>query len=85
MEDKLFLRLAAPLPAAAKQDFEIQMIKRAISNFRWLNDQFKDDGEIRNAQDTFRNRLLAKQEKMERDMRAMLVPVKHGIEIAPGN
>jgi lysophospholipase L1-like esterase len=66
---------------SGKQGFDIQMIKGVVTQFRWLNDQFKDDAELKSAQQAIIARLVARREQLERELRAQLQPLKHTIEI----
>ncbi|HTN74343.1 MAG TPA: SGNH/GDSL hydrolase family protein [Pirellulaceae bacterium] len=65
-----------------KQAFETYMIKSVITNFRSFPDDLKSDAELQQALQVVRGRLLARQEKLDADARALLVPVTHTITVA---
>lgn len=64
-----------------KQNFETYMIKQVITNFRSFPAELKDDAELQQALGVIRARLMARQEKLDSEVRQQLVPVKHTISI----
>lgn len=65
----------------AKQNLETTMIKGLITNFRSFTNETKEDAEFAAALETIKKKLLAKQEKLDADVRKLLVPVKHSIKV----
>lgn len=70
---------------AAKQAFETYMIKSVITNFRNIPAEAKEDPEIAAAYKKIGERLLVKHEKLDADVKKLLVPVKHTISVEPIN
>lgn len=66
---------------ATKQVYETSMIKGIITQFRWLNNEFKNDAETLKAAETLRAKLTARWNQSDADAHAALVPVKHSITI----
>ncbi|HCE45977.1 MAG TPA: hypothetical protein DET40_20725 [Lentisphaeria bacterium] len=67
----------------AKQNFETQMIKGVITQFRSLNEYSKDDAELKGAFDTLKDKLSKIQAKKDADLKALIAPVKYSITIVP--
>ena len=67
---------------AAKQNFETTMIKGVITGFRNLPAEVKGDAETAAALGVIRKRLGARQEALDAEVRAALVPVKHTLTVA---
>lgn len=68
---------------AAKQNFETQMIKGTITNFRPLAGQIAADPELSAACDTLKKKLAKIQSRLDADAKALIVPVKHTVSISP--
>ncbi len=77
--DASFQKLVGAL--GNKQAFETYMIKQMITNFRSIPGDLKDDVEIQGAFKTIATRLTARQQELDAEARALLVPVKHAITI----
>ncbi len=68
---------------AAKQNFETDMIKNNITRFGSLANTFPGDAEVTAAVDVLKKKFYAKEEKLQSDVRAAVVPVAHTIVIGP--
>ncbi|MGE0605726.1 MAG: SGNH/GDSL hydrolase family protein [Pirellulales bacterium] len=68
---------------ANKQNFETYMIKQIVNNFRGIPAELKADAELQAALQTVGQRLLAHQQKLDREARTLLVPVKHTLAVTP--
>ncbi|MFT5110166.1 MAG: lysophospholipase L1-like esterase [Pseudoalteromonas tetraodonis] len=66
---------------AAKQQFETQMIKGIVTNFRSMRQALNDDAELDGLLEQLYGKLAAKQEKLQAEARAMVQPVKHQLTI----
>jgi len=66
-----------------KQTYETAMIKSVITNFNFLKQEFKDDGEIAHAAQTISDKLLARQNDYCDKVRGTVIPARHTIEIVP--
>ncbi|GEP42356.1 SGNH/GDSL hydrolase family protein [Brevifollis gellanilyticus] len=77
--DAPFIKLATAV--SAKQAYETPMIKAMITNFRNFANDAKDDPEFATALNTLKQKMMAKQEKLDVDAHAKLVPVKHTIKV----
>lgn len=66
-----------------KQDFETYMIKQVITNFRNFPAELKEDAELQKALAVVSERLHARQQALDANVRAQLVPVKHTITVEP--
>lgn len=66
---------------AIKQNFETYMIKQVVTNFRSIPQELKSDEELTAALQRVGDRLQKHQQKLDADVRALLVPVKHTIRI----
>ncbi len=64
-----------------KQEYETPMIKNMISGFRSFATDAKSDPEFSSALDTLKNKMIAKQQKLDAAERTLLVPVKHSIKV----
>ncbi len=64
-----------------KQNFETYMIKQVITNFRSFPNELKEDAELQQALAVVRSRLMARQEKLDSEVRQTLVPVQHTIVV----
>ncbi len=67
----------------AKQNFERQMIKAVITQFRSIADYVKDDAELKSACDALKDKLGRMQLKKDAELKALIVPVKHSITVVP--
>lgn len=67
----------------AKQGYETPMIKGMITNFRNFAEDIKTDAEFAAAISTLKQKMLAKQEKLDAQVRTKLVPVKHTLKVEP--
>jgi lysophospholipase L1-like esterase len=65
---------------ANKQNFETFMIKQIITQFRFLPN-VSDDAELRQATETMGKKLFARQQELDTQVHAQLVPVKHTITV----
>lgn len=70
---------------ANKQSFETYMIKSLITNFRSLPKESANDAELQKAIGEFRERLAARQQRLDQVVHETLVPVKHTLQIIPAN
>ncbi len=68
---------------AAKQNFETLAIKSMISNFRAFSGEAGKDAELASAFATVSRRLMARDDQLDGEVRAALVPVKHSLSVAP--
>jgi lysophospholipase L1-like esterase len=68
---------------AAKQSRETNTIKRTITNFRGLLNDFPDDKELADALTVIRTKLFAQNAKDAANARAAVKPVTHTIKITP--
>ena len=66
---------------AQKQGFETPMIKSAITQFRWLQNDLGSDAELQSALKVITQRLAARRAQLEAEVRAALVPVKHTLTV----
>ncbi len=66
-----------------KQNYETQMIKGIITNFRSISDNIKNDAELKAACDTLKDKLAKIQAKKDADVKALIVPVKYSITVVP--
>jgi len=66
---------------AVKQSYETNMIKGVITQFRFLNSEFKDDAEVKAATEVLRKKLMERHAPLEANVRAAVVPVKHTISV----
>jgi lysophospholipase L1-like esterase len=64
-----------------KQNFETYMIKQVVTNFRSLPRELNDDIELQAALKVFKSRLMARQQQLDAEAKALLVPVKHTIVV----
>lgn len=64
-----------------KQAYETPMIKGMITNFRNFANDAKSDPEFAAALTTLKQKMMAKQEKLDAEAHAKLVPVKHLIKV----
>lgn len=64
-----------------KQAYETPMIKGMVTNFRNFANEAKDDPEFAAALTTLKQKMMAKQEKLDAEAHAKLVPVKHTITV----
>lgn len=65
----------------AKQNYETNMIKGLITNFRNFSGDVKEDPEFAAALNTLKTKMLTKQERLDADARKLLVPIKHTIKV----
>lgn len=66
-----------------KQNWETYMIKSVITNFRSFAGDLQEDAEFQGAIKTIRARLLARQQKLDDEVRATLTPIRHTITVTP--
>jgi len=59
------------------------MIKQVITNFRWLNQQFKDDAQAKTAMDALRATLEKRWTQLDDVAHAVVVPVRHTLSVTP--
>jgi hypothetical protein len=64
-----------------KQAYETPMIKGMVTNFRNFAADAKEDGEFGKALDTLKQKLMAKQKRLDAEARKLVVPVKHVIKV----
>ena len=64
-----------------KQAYETPMIKGMVTNFRNFAGDAKADPEFAAALNTLKQKMMAKQEKLDAEAHAKLVPVKHTIKV----
>lgn len=81
--DNSFIQLV--IAVNAKQAYETPMIKGMITNFRNFANDAKNDPEFAAALNTLKQKMISKQEKLDAEARAKLVPVKHTIKVEPLN
>ncbi len=81
--DNSFIQLV--IAVNAKQAYETPMIKGMITNFRNFANDAKADPEFAGALNTLKQKMISKQEKLDAEARAKLVPVKHTIKVEPLN
>jgi lysophospholipase L1-like esterase len=77
--DNSFIQLV--IAVNAKQAYETPMIKGMITNFRNFANDAKTDPEFAAALNMLKQKMIAKQEKLDAEARAKLVPVKHTIKV----
>lgn len=77
--DAPFIQLV--IAVNAKQAYETPMIKGMVTNFRNFANDAKSDPEFAAALTTLKQKMMAKQEKLDAEARAKLVPVKHTIKV----
>lgn len=65
----------------AKQSFETTMIKSMVTSFRLFNREAKDDAELAGAFAKAGERLAARQQQLDAEMRKTLEPVKHTVTV----
>lgn len=64
-----------------KQAYETPMIKGMITNFRNFANDAKSDPEFAAALTTLKQKMMAKQEKLDAEAHSKIVPVKHTIKV----
>lgn len=64
-----------------KQAYETPMIKGMVTNFRNFANEAKADPEFATALNTLKQKMKARQEKLDAEAHAKLVPVKHTIRV----
>jgi len=67
----------------AKQDFETQMIKGMVTNFRQFNQQTRRDLELAAAFNQLRDRLAGEQQRLHDAARRTIQPVQHTLTVTP--
>jgi lysophospholipase L1-like esterase len=67
----------------AKQAYETNIIKGMISNFRSLSGDVQKDPELGVLLDGLRKKLASTHSKLDAQVRASLVPVKHTVAVTP--
>lgn len=77
--DNAFIQLV--IAVNNKQAYETPMIKGMVTNFRNFANDAKADPEFAAALTTLKQKMMAKQEKLDAEARAKLVPVKHTIKV----
>jgi lysophospholipase L1-like esterase len=77
--DTAFVQLV--IAVNAKQAYETSMIKGMITNFRNFANDAKNDAEFAAALSTLKEKMVAKQKKLDAEAHAKLVPVKHTIKV----
>lgn len=70
-------------PKRRKRDSETQMIKNIVTQFRLVSEYVKDDAELKAACELLKVRMMAIWEKKDAEVKALLVPVKYVITVAP--
>jgi hypothetical protein len=68
---------------AAKQSFETTMIKSMITNFRSFQKEAGKDAELAAAFRTVNERLHARHQELNADVRKLITPIQHTIAISP--
>jgi lysophospholipase L1-like esterase len=68
---------------SAKQNFETAMIKNMVTGFRQFSREAQRDEELATAFAKVGDRLLARQQQLDADLRKAIVPVKHSIAVTP--
>ncbi len=79
--DAPFIQLV--IAVNAKQAYETPMIKGMITNFRNFTNDVKADPEFAAALNTLKQKMMTKQEKLDAEAHAKVVPVKHTIKVEP--
>ena len=79
--DQQFLNFTNAI--AQKQDYETNMIKGMVTNFRSFAGEVKDDAEFAGALEVLKKKMLAKQEKLGEASLKQLPAVKHTITVTP--
>lgn len=79
--DAPFIQLV--IAVNVKQAYETPMIKGMVTNFRNFANDAKADPEFATALTTLKQKMMAKQQKLDADARAKVVPVKHTIKVEP--
>jgi lysophospholipase L1-like esterase len=64
-----------------KQKYERFMIKQVITHIPSILAQFEDDKEMAGITDKMRDKLLSREKELQKEVRALVVGVKHVIEI----
>lgn len=77
--DAAFVQLV--IAVNAKQAYETSMIKGMITNFRSFANDAKNDAEFAAALNTLKEKMVARQKKLDAEAHAKLTPVKHTIKI----
>jgi lysophospholipase L1-like esterase len=67
----------------AKQNFETAMIKNMVTGFRQFSREARRDEELAAAFARVGDRLLARQEQLDAEVRKAIVPVKHSLAVTP--
>lgn len=67
----------------AKQNFETAMIKNMVTGFRQFSREAKDDAELSSAFAKVGERLNARQQQLDSEMRKTILPVKHTVAVTP--
>jgi lysophospholipase L1-like esterase len=68
---------------SAKQNFETVMIKNMVTSFRQFDREARRDEELAAAFARVGDRLLARQQQLEAEVRRAIVPVQHSIAVTP--
>jgi len=66
-----------------KQTFDNAMIKKVLTVMRHIDDNFKDDREIENAENVIRKKLFEKNEMLQKKIIRSVKPVVHEIQVVP--
>ncbi len=66
---------------AKKQNFETQMIKSVVTNFRAIPAELASDDDIKKGIGMVRDRLVTLEKQHDADVHSKLVPVKHTLQI----
>jgi len=64
-----------------KQKFERLMIKQVITHIPSILAQFEDDKEMAGITDKMRDKMMSREKELQKEVRALVVGVKHVIEI----
>ena len=66
-----------------KQAFDNAMIKKVLTVMRHIDDNFKDDREIENAENVIRKKLFEKNEMLQKKIIKSVKPIVHEIKVVP--
>ncbi len=79
--DASFQQLNAAV--AKKQAYETYMIKSMITQFRTMPVELRDDSDTQAAIQALRSALIKHHQKLDQEVRSLVVPVKHALSVTP--
>ncbi len=78
--DEPFARFQSAI--ANKQNYETFLIKQVVTNFRMIPD-LQTDAEVQKAVQVLGAKLMSRQQQLDQEARALLVPITHTIVVTP--